>query len=137
MTKRMTHEERAKEAQRWSNGDFPTEGWEEAPDAIPRAAASELISMRMPGALLTILKEFARREGIGYQALIKRWLDERIRQERERVRQQLSVQFSSPVLVYQNASFPPAVVPTLSKEANRDELAQLIELTSRQTEETK
>jgi hypothetical protein len=33
--------------------------------------------------MLTILKAFARREGIGYQVLMKRWLDERISEERD------------------------------------------------------
>ncbi len=37
-------------------------------------------------ALPKIDKEFARREGIGYQVLMKRWLDERIRTERDRRR---------------------------------------------------
>jgi hypothetical protein len=41
----------------------------------------------MPTALLTLLKKFAEREGIGYQVLIKRWLDDRVREERDRMRQ--------------------------------------------------
>jgi len=35
--------------------------------------------------MLEILKEFAGRSGNGYQVLMKRWLDERIRQEREQL----------------------------------------------------
>jgi len=44
----------------------------------------------MPKALLAVLKAFAEREGIGYQVLIKRWLDDRIREERNRLRKKLS-----------------------------------------------
>lgn len=40
-------------------------------------------------ALLQLLRGFAKREGIGYQVLIKRWLDDRMRTERERLRGQL------------------------------------------------
>ena len=40
----------------------------------------------MPNALLVLLKKFAEREGIGYQVLIKRWLDDRVRAERDRLR---------------------------------------------------
>ncbi len=32
----------------------------------------------MPTKMLTVLKEFARREGVGYQVLLKAWLDDRI-----------------------------------------------------------
>lgn len=58
-------------------------GWEDAPDAVPRNAESVAISLRLPKKMLDILREFARREGkgIGYQALLKRWLDDRIRKE--------------------------------------------------------
>ena len=57
-------------------------GWVDAPDAVPRAAESVAVSIRLPKKLLGILREFARREGIGYQVLMKRWLDERIGKER-------------------------------------------------------
>jgi predicted DNA binding CopG/RHH family protein len=46
------------------------------------------ISIRLPRQTVEIRKEFARRSGIDYQVLIKRWLDERIRQERERRRRE-------------------------------------------------
>ncbi len=39
------------------------------------------ISMRLPERQLAILKELARREGLGYQTLMKRWLDDHIREE--------------------------------------------------------
>ena len=61
-------------AERW-------EDWEDAPEAVPRAAESSPISIRFPKKMIAILKEFARREGVGYQALIEKWLDDRIRKE--------------------------------------------------------
>ena len=39
------------------------------------------ISLRLPDRMLAILKEAASRRGMGYQTLLKQWLDERIRQE--------------------------------------------------------
>ncbi len=86
--KRMTDEELAEEARRWDQREVTPAGWEEAPEAIPRAKESMQINIRLPCQMVAILKEFARRSGIGYQVLMKRWLDERIRQERERFRQE-------------------------------------------------
>lgn len=82
--KRATDEELADEARRWDSGELTPAGWEDAPDAVPRAKASESISLRLPKAMLVVLKEFARQEGIGYQVLMKRWLDERIREEHQK-----------------------------------------------------
>jgi hypothetical protein len=86
--KRMTNEELAKEARRWDNREVTPAGWEDAPEAVPRAKESMQINIRLPRKMVEILKEFARRSGTGYQVLMKRWLDERIRQERERFRQE-------------------------------------------------
>ena len=86
--KRMTEEELAEEARRWDEREVTPAGWEDAPEAVPRAKESVSISIRLPRPMVEILKEFARRAGIGYQVLMKRWLDERIRQERERFRQE-------------------------------------------------
>jgi len=36
------------------------------------------VSVRMPPKLLAIIREFARREGVGHQTLMKRWLHERV-----------------------------------------------------------
>ena len=52
----------------------------------PRAGASTSISLRVPHQMLTALKAIARRENVGYQVLLKRWLDDRIREERRRLR---------------------------------------------------
>src|SRR5262245_53988019 len=84
--KRMTDEELAQEARRWDNRENTPSGWEDAPEAVPRAGACVAISIRLPRAMVASLTEFARRGGIGYQVLMKRWLDERLRQERERLR---------------------------------------------------
>jgi predicted DNA binding CopG/RHH family protein len=84
--KRMTDDELTEEARRWDTRELTPAGWEDAPDAVPRAKESTQINIRLPRQMVEILKEFARRLGIGYQVLMKRWLDERIRQERERLR---------------------------------------------------
>jgi predicted DNA binding CopG/RHH family protein len=86
--KRMSDDELAEEARRWDNRENTPTGWEEAPDAVPRAKESIQINIRLPRQMVTILKEFARRSGVGYQVLMKRWLDERIRQERARFRRE-------------------------------------------------
>ena len=76
-------DELATEARRWESGAIDPDGWVDAPEAIPRIRASTPISLRVPTQMLRILKLFAEREGVGYQVLMKRWLDERIRQERD------------------------------------------------------
>src|SRR5438477_695540 len=86
--KRMSNEELAEEARRWDAREITPAGWEDAPDAVPRAKESMQINIRLPRQMVEILKEFARRSGIGYQVLMKRWLDERIREERERLRRE-------------------------------------------------
>ena len=40
-----------------------------------RARESTQINIRLPCQMVEILKEFARRAGIGYQVLMKRWLE--------------------------------------------------------------
>lgn len=86
--KRMTDEELAEEARRWDEREVTPAGWEDAPEAVPRVKESVAISIRLPRRMIEVLKEFAQRSGIGYQVLMKRWLDERIHQERERFRQE-------------------------------------------------
>jgi hypothetical protein len=53
---------------------------------VPRAREATAISLRLPNDLLALLKKFAEREGIGYQVLLKRWLDDRVRFERDLLR---------------------------------------------------
>ena len=81
---RASHDSLADEARRWSSSPIDPGSWIETPEAAP--GGTKPISMRLPVAMLEVLKGFANREGIGYQVLIKRWLDERIRKERDRLR---------------------------------------------------
>jgi predicted DNA binding CopG/RHH family protein len=87
MTKRKyrpgSGDQLAEEARRWDSRKLDPKTWDEAPEAVPRAQASTAISLRMPTQMIEILKAFAEREGVGYQVLMKRWLDDRIRRERE------------------------------------------------------
>lgn len=79
--------EKLAEAARWNKGAVEAGQWVAAPEAIPRARESELISIRMPTKMLGVLRAFAQRRGIGYQVLIKQWLDDRIREEAEAFRE--------------------------------------------------
>jgi hypothetical protein len=81
---RMTDAELAEEARQWSEGELTPADLVDAPEAAPRAKESELLNLRLPRMMVTLLTEFARREGISCQVLIKRWLDERIRQEHQK-----------------------------------------------------
>jgi hypothetical protein len=120
--KRATDEELAQEARRWDSGEVTPAGWEDAPEAVPRAGESVAISLRMPRRMVEILKEFARRSGVGYQVLIKRWLDDRIRQERDRLREeaarrQVTVRIVQPTFDRRAASFDARGVGVLSDAA--------------------
>lgn len=83
---RTSHDVLAQEVADWDTRRRTPAGFEDATDAVPRAGEATAISIRMPTTLLTVLKKFAEREGIGYQVLIKRWLDDRVREERDRLR---------------------------------------------------
>lgn len=83
---RTPHDVLAQEASDWDARRRTPAGFEDAADAIPRAREATEIRIRMPIALLTVLEQFAEREGISYQVLIKRWLDDRVREERGRLR---------------------------------------------------
>jgi hypothetical protein len=83
---RTPHAILAAEAAEWDSRRRTPAGFTDDDEAVPRAHEATAISLRIPGALLALLKQFAEREGIGYQVLIKRWLDDRIRVERERLR---------------------------------------------------
>src|ERR1700710_1984887 len=83
---RSPHASLAQEADDWDSQRRTPSGFVDAPHAVPRANEATAISLRMPHALLELLKRFAEREGIRYHVLIKRWLDERVRAERERIR---------------------------------------------------
>lgn len=87
---RTPHDVLAQEAADWDARRRTPAKFEDTAEAVPRARDATAISIRMPNALLTVLKKFAEREGIGYQVLIKRWLDDRIREERDRLRRNRS-----------------------------------------------
>lgn len=89
-------EELEREAKEWELRELTPGGWQEAPQAIPRVGASTTISLRMPTQMLAVLKAFARRERVGYQVLLKRWLDDRIREERDKITGQQSVTSQRP-----------------------------------------
>jgi predicted DNA binding CopG/RHH family protein len=84
------HDVLAQEASDWDTRRLTPAGFEDTADAVPRAREATAISLRMPTALLIVIKKFAEREGIGYQVLIKRWLDDRVREERDRLRRSRS-----------------------------------------------
>ena len=83
---RTPHSMLAAEAAEWDSRRRTPSGFSDAEEAVPRAHEATAISIRIPNTLLALLKKFAEREGIGYQVLIKRWLDDRLRVERERLR---------------------------------------------------
>lgn len=96
----------AKEAKAWANGELDPREWEDAPEAVPRSGESVSISIRIPKKMLLILKEFARREGVGYQVLMKQWLDERIREEATRIRRERrQIRLVQPQVLKRAASF--------------------------------
>jgi predicted DNA binding CopG/RHH family protein len=86
--RRATNDELAEEAKALDSRQTTPAGWVDTPEAIPRFKESTAISLRLPTQMVTILKRFAERSGVGYQVLMKRWLDERIRQEWERIREE-------------------------------------------------
>jgi hypothetical protein len=125
---RLTDEELAREAQRWDNREVSPAEWIDAPDAVPRAKESVAISLRLPVKMVAILKEFARRERIGYQVLMKRWLDERIREERDRLfGDRRTIRLAGPEVVYRPVVFHLYSASRLSEGAVRDETGQLAE----------
>ena len=100
-------EELEREARDWELRVLTPGEWQDTPEAIPRVGASTAISLRMPTQMLAILKAFARREGIGYQVLLKRWLDRRIREERDKLATQRVVRLHQPRMVTMAASLSP------------------------------
>ena len=80
---RTPHQELAREASDWDHRRRTPARFVDDPNAVPRAQEATVISIRIPNALLVLLKKFAEREGTGYQVLIKRWLDDRVRVERD------------------------------------------------------
>lgn len=124
--KRLTDEELAREAERWDKREATPSAWQDAPDLVPRAAESVAVSIRLPKQLLEILREFASRKGIGYQVLIKRWLDERIRAEYGQLQgERYPLKLKNPTLSLQAAGFDPKGVGHLTEDDTIDELGRL------------
>ena len=84
-SRKASAEELAAEVQKWESGAYADESWRDAPEAVVRQSESVAVSIRFPKQMLEVLRVFAEREKIGYQVIIKRWLDERIAQEYERL----------------------------------------------------
>jgi predicted DNA binding CopG/RHH family protein len=120
----MNDTEMAEEARRWAEGELPSEPLVEAPDAVPRTKETEAISLRLPKKMLAILKEFARRQGIGYQVLMKRWLNERIGEERKAI---CMIYPITPEVHRRAAAFDPRLANELSDNAGRDPFGLLAE----------
>jgi hypothetical protein len=123
--KQATHDELARESLDWDSGRIKVAGWTDSPEAVPRAQESVPISIRLPKKMLEVIRQFASRENIGYQVLIKRWLDERIVQEAQARRR--AVHLAHPVVVLQAASFTHGTVTRLTEDAQRDEFGRLAE----------
>lgn len=66
MSERATPEQLAEEAAKWDK---------EAERLLTP------ISIRLPDDMLVLIREFARRKGVGYQVLMKQWLDDRVKEE--------------------------------------------------------
>lgn len=75
----------AAEAEYWSKTTQLPDGWIDAPEAVPRRADAKSVTILMPTRMLDILEAFAERDGVRCQVLINRWLDERIREERDKL----------------------------------------------------
>ena len=72
----------AQEARLWDGGALRPADWLDAPDAVPRSAESATVVIRLPKRTLAVVEAFARREGVGCDALVSRWVDERVIEER-------------------------------------------------------
>ena len=78
----------AAEAAYWDStksGHLP-DGWELAPEFLPRVKLDKMISLRVTCAMITVLKAIAKRRKVGYQTLIKHYVVEGFRRERDNLR---------------------------------------------------
>lgn len=79
--KPASDEKLAEEARLWDSGALRPADWLDAPRAVPRIAESATVSVRLPKRTLAVVEAFAKREGVGCDALVSRWVDERIMEE--------------------------------------------------------
>jgi predicted DNA binding CopG/RHH family protein len=127
--KELTNEELAREAERWDKREVHPSDWEDAPELVPRAGESVAVSIRLPKQMLILLKEFAGRKGIGYQVLMKRWLDDRIRDEyAARTEERFNLKLKGPKISSQAAGFDPKGVDHLTEDDTLDEFGRLAKL---------
>jgi hypothetical protein len=133
--KPLTDDELAREAERWDRRQATPADWQDAPDSVVRHGESVAVSIRLPKPLLALLKEFARRKRVGYQVLLKRWLDDRVRAEYEQLRVEMyPLKLRNPKLTLQAASFEPKGVGHLSEDDTLDEFGRLFrEIASQKT----
>jgi hypothetical protein len=81
MTRRLTDAELAEDARQWDERERSPRDWADAPEAVARASEAVEVSLRLPGRMVGLLEEFARRDGVSLGVLIKRWLDARLGSE--------------------------------------------------------
>jgi hypothetical protein len=70
------------EVKLWDEKKINPRTWVDAPESVPGFSQTKPISLRMQVNALKVIKEFARRKGVGYQVLLKMWIDEKIAEER-------------------------------------------------------
>ena len=78
----MTGAEVAALADEWEARAKDDDQWS---PAGPRVGESPTITIRLRSEMLEVVKAIAARRSLRYQTLIKMWLDEKIREERDRV----------------------------------------------------
>ncbi|MBI2917738.1 MAG: hypothetical protein HYY01_07055 [Chloroflexi bacterium] len=105
--KPASSEELEREARDWDLRLLTPREWQDAAEAVPRMGPSTAISLRLPTQMLAVLKAFGRRQGVGYQVLLKRWLDDRIQEERDKLAAQQVIKLYKPTVVALAASFAP------------------------------
>jgi predicted DNA binding CopG/RHH family protein len=103
--KKRIEAELAAQARLWDKGEVAKTGWRRAPEAVPLETGSVAISLRLPAQALQIIRELARRKGVGYQILLKQWIDERLREEfQAHMDAQRTIVFGSTRIVRQAAA---------------------------------
>ena len=81
----LTHDaDLAQEASQWSDGTLTPEGWQDAPEAVPRTGESVILGIQLSNKLFEIIQEFAKRNGVNHQVLINRWLIDRVKVEKSK-----------------------------------------------------
>lgn len=74
---------REEEAEFFDTHDF-TEFWDEGTPAKPRRTYSQSMQLRLDPEIDAALQTFANEQGVKKSTLARMWLEQRVRQERER-----------------------------------------------------